>query len=170
MPTATDGLELLPAAMDCRQLATSLATERRQRMEGLPKENYYGHFGNFGSGQKARLSSPLPPSSSGSGTVMIGHIPATRYRRAEQMPENIEKARQKIPRPDKYHRGAVSTFHPREKRMICLCYSKLNLLSILTSKRAFEVMQKHFQHIPVPQEDRYFLNELSYGRCWRCLG
>ena len=56
----------LPATMDCRQVATLAAGNRKKiQMEQLPKENYYGHFGNFASTQKARLSS----SSSGSGVV-----------------------------------------------------------------------------------------------------
>ena len=66
LPTATNGW-LLPA-MDCRQEATSgrqAGNRKKIQMERLAKENYYpGHFGNFGSDQKARLSS-----SSGSSVV-----------------------------------------------------------------------------------------------------
>ena len=58
-------------AATCYGLQTSGDLEReagnrkKLQMERLPKENYYGHFGNFGSDQKARLSSL----SSGSGFV-----------------------------------------------------------------------------------------------------
>ena len=97
LPTATNGW-LLPA-MDCRQEATSgrqAGNRKKIQMERLAKENYYpGHFGNFGSGQKARLSS-----SSGSSVVsraepddlvaMIRQIPQTRYwAAADQIPGNI---------------------------------------------------------------------------------
>ena len=120
LPTATDGwISLRPATMDCRQVATLAAGNRKKiQMEQLPKENYYGHFGNFASTQKARLSS----SGSGSGVVCYhGGAVMTRcrwsgkFRQASiERRSKCRKIFEKLRRPGrKYHKKnkAASFLH-----------------------------------------------------------